>query len=319
MADEKKEASGIAAEAGMTSHEAEANEAIEWWHPATMLLSSTCTNCKAKLEQQEANSEQQQQRGSGGKGACSRCHRAFYCGPECQREHWKSTHKDTCRASVHLNKDLEIYANFTKESPAAVVDLQRLAYPGHLLRAEADKRWEKKDWKGAADAYGRALQSIKDTKEQAQIVAKDHGLELMFQNIAKFQFEQNGARIKSNLVACHLQLAIPKLEKIIRGPKGPATDGDRLVALIKHFEIGPGEGLSFLDDIFKDAREAMCEDDGVGYHWWKLHYRDAQLYHCTLRYEKAMEYIGRARDLINKKSLATEHPCFPVKRPKRVL
>ena len=82
MADEKKEASGIAAEAGMTSHEAEANEAIEWWHPATMLLSSTCTNCKAKLEQQEANSEQQQQRGSGGKGACSRCHRAFYCGPE---------------------------------------------------------------------------------------------------------------------------------------------------------------------------------------------------------------------------------------------
>ena len=52
MADEKKEASGIAAEAGMTSHEAEANEAIEWWHPATMLLSSTCTNCKAKLEPQ---------------------------------------------------------------------------------------------------------------------------------------------------------------------------------------------------------------------------------------------------------------------------
>ena len=47
MADEKKEASGIAAEAGGTSHEAEAKEAIEWWHPATMMLSSTCTNCKA--------------------------------------------------------------------------------------------------------------------------------------------------------------------------------------------------------------------------------------------------------------------------------
>ena len=231
--------------------------------------------------------------------------------PQCQREHWKSTHKDTCRASVHLNKDLKIYANFTKESPAAVVDLQRLAYPGHLLRAEADKKWEKKDWEGAAGAYGRALQSIKDTKEQAQIVAKDHGLELMFQNIAKFQFEQNGARIKSNLVACHLQLAIPKLEKIIRGPKGQATDGDRLVALIKHFEIGPGEGLSFLDDIFKGAREAMCEDDGVGYHWWKLHYRDAQLYHCTLRYEKAMEYIGRARDLINQKESSDGAPLLP--------
>ena len=93
MADEKKEASGIAAEAGGTSHEAEAKEAIEWWHPATMMLSSTCTNCKAELEPQTgtaagdggANSEQQQQqqqRGSGGKGACSRCHRAFYCGPQ---------------------------------------------------------------------------------------------------------------------------------------------------------------------------------------------------------------------------------------------
>ena len=50
MADEKKEASGIAAEAGMTGHEADTKEAIEWWHPASMVLSSACTNCMAKLE-----------------------------------------------------------------------------------------------------------------------------------------------------------------------------------------------------------------------------------------------------------------------------
>ena len=88
MADETKEASGIAAEAGMTSHEADTKEAIEWWHPASMLLSSACTNCKAKLESTGtgdggANSEQNTRMGgAAGKGACSRCRRAYYCGPE---------------------------------------------------------------------------------------------------------------------------------------------------------------------------------------------------------------------------------------------
>ena len=91
MADETKEASGIAAEAGMTSHEADTKEAIEWWHPASMVLSSACTNCKAKLESTGtaagtdggANSEQNTRMGgAAGKGACSRCHRAYYCGPE---------------------------------------------------------------------------------------------------------------------------------------------------------------------------------------------------------------------------------------------
>ena len=92
MADEKKEASGIAAEAGMTSHEADTKESIEWWHPASMVLSSACTNCKAKLESTGtaagdtigANSEQSTRMGgaAGKGGACSRCHRAYYCGPE---------------------------------------------------------------------------------------------------------------------------------------------------------------------------------------------------------------------------------------------
>ena len=140
---------------------------------------------------------------------------------------------------------------------------------------------------------------IKSDKEKAKAIAEDHGLDHTFQYMAKVQFELNGCRLKCNLIACHLQLAVPKLEAIVQGPKGPATDGDRLVALVKHFQVGPNEALPALDDVFQDATDAINEDDGVWYCWWKLHYREAQIYHCTLRYAKAMEYIGKARDMID--------------------
>ena len=139
---------------------------------------------------------------------------------------------------------------------------------------------------------------IKGDKEKAETIVEDHGLEPTHQYIAKAQFEQNGCRLKCNLIACHLQLAVPKLEAIVQGPKGPATCGDRLVALVKHFQVGPNMALSALDDICQDATDAIEEDDGIWCCWWKLYYREAQICHCTLRYKKAMENIGRARDMI---------------------
>lgn len=180
-----------------------------------------------------------------------------------------------------------------------MVALQRKAASCHLLKVEADKKYEKKDWRGAAESYKDALEYTRDTWPDVTRLTQKHGADAVFQNAARVHFETNGARIKSNFIACHLQLATAELEKAVKGPKGPATDGDRLAALVEHFDLGPRETLDLLDDIFQDAVLALEGDEVVGFYWWKIHYREAQVEHCTLRYKHAMESIERARDMID--------------------
>lgn len=98
MADEKKKESS-----GSTGLEADVDacnvskDELKWWHPARRFASDRCTNCGVELEQEyeTANNNRSNDDNSdsarpfanpaGGKGGCSRCHRAYYCGTEVSR------------------------------------------------------------------------------------------------------------------------------------------------------------------------------------------------------------------------------------------
>ena len=95
MAEDTSGGGGASARPGSVAFEQEVTakviEAIEWWDPFTrycLAFREVCTNCKTKLDPQaqavndDANSEGRRAAGKSGKGACSRCHRAYYCGPE---------------------------------------------------------------------------------------------------------------------------------------------------------------------------------------------------------------------------------------------
>ena len=90
MADKKKEASGSTGlEADVDACNISKNE-MEWWHPARRFASDRCTNCGVELEQEDDSGANNNNSDSarpfanptGGRGGCSRCHRAYYCGTE---------------------------------------------------------------------------------------------------------------------------------------------------------------------------------------------------------------------------------------------
>ena len=37
--------------------------------------------------------------------ACARCHKAIYCGIQCQEKHWKKEHKQMCQKIAQSNED----------------------------------------------------------------------------------------------------------------------------------------------------------------------------------------------------------------------
>lgn len=64
--------------------------------------------------------------------ACTGCRAAVYCGPTCQRAHWKSIHKAECKMFARVRettgKDWHV-APFLSKTRADMLTLEQAAYP----------------------------------------------------------------------------------------------------------------------------------------------------------------------------------------------
>jgi len=294
------------------TEEGPVQDSSEWWNPK-LASPHRCSCCLAPLlvrgggNETAAEDEKFPSVAQSG-NRCSRCKRTYYCGPECQRKHWTDGgHRDHCRALLHLEKDFTYLAavvigpdNSEEElfnAKMIVEDLQCLASTDHAARAEGDKKFERKDWRGAASAYERALESTKEHTEQAKTIAEPSG-ELVKMQVGVL-WDTNAGRIKSNLVAALLQMAAVDLQDLAGGPDDmPATNGDRIVHIIR--QLGLGEARHTMRDrIFAKVDKLLATgDDGYAQHWWKLFYRGAQVAHCGIMPRQAMKYIEKAKDRV---------------------
>ena len=155
---------------------------------------------------------------------CSRCHIAYYCNKQCQRDHWKKQHKYHCRKQQQNEKIIDIVVS--EEEKEKVFEFNAILYNDGILPKNGDESdFERGKWKCHGALLNKLSQKYHDhhslllsgyirmnvSKEKREqictnwIFHKEHKYELNRSNVILSQYsEKSYNQILFDLILCFM-------------------------------------------------------------------------------------------------------------------